>query len=397
MSSQPRKERPQGFSTSAVHTGEIHWRRSLTTPIVQTSTFIFENMQEVQDYTSGKAPHYEYGRYGNPTREAVERKMAELEAAEECLATDCGMSAVTFPILALAKTGDHVIFTDDAYKKTLDFARTVLPRFGIEASIVPMGDYEAMEGATKPNTVIVVSESPTNPYLNIADIDRVVDIARRHSLISIIDSTFGTPYNQRPMEHGIDIVVHSCTKYLAGHNDLLAGAILCRSELMEPIRDLQKTIGGIPDPHGCYLLLRGLKSLAVRMEWQNRSATKVAEFLEHHDRIRKVYYPGLPSHHHHDLAKRYMSGFGGVVTFQVDGDLEQTLRFFDALRLCHIGPSLGGPESLLTHPATVSYYNNTREERLALGITDDLARLAVGFEEPEDIIADLDQALAAMK
>lgn len=397
MSSQDREKRPRGFSTSAVHAGEIHWRRSLTTPIVQSSTFIFENMQEVQDYTSGKAAHYEYGRYGNPTREAVETKLAQLEGAEKCLATDCGMSAVTFPIMALAKVGDHVIFTDDAYKKTLDFARTVLPRFGIEASIVPMGDYEAMEGAVKENTVIVVSESPTNPYLNIADIDRVVDIARRHRLISIIDSTFGTPYNQRPMEHGIDIVVHSCTKYLAGHNDLLAGAILCRSELMEPIRDLQKTIGGIPDPHGCYLLLRGLKSLAVRMEWQNRSATKVAEFLEHHGRIRKVYYPGLPSHHHHQLAKKYMRGFGGVVTFQVNGDLEETLRFFDALRLCQIGPSLGGPESLLTHPATVSYYNNTPEERLDLGITDDLARLAVGFEEPEDIIADLDQALAAMR
>jgi len=397
MSSDKRDRRPQGFSTSAVHVGEISWRRSVTTPIVQTSTFIFENMQEVEDYTSGRKPHYEYGRYGNPTREAVEKKLAHLEGAEECLATDCGMSAVTFPILAHSKTGDHVVFTDDAYKKTLDFARNVLPRFGIEASIVPMGDYEAMEAAVKPNTVILVSESPTNPYLNIADIDRVVDIAKRHRLLTIIDSTFGTPYNQRPIDSGIDIVVHSCTKYLGGHNDLLAGAIACRSELMTAIRDLQKTIGGIPDPHGCYLLLRGLKSLALRMEWQNRSAMKVAEFLEQHPRVRKVYYPGLPSHHHHALAWKYMRGFGGVVTFQVKGDLEQTLRFFDALRLCFIGPSLGGPESLITHPATVSYYNNTREERLALGITDDLARLAVGFEEPEDIIADLDQALAAIK
>jgi len=397
MTSEQSPNRPQGFSTASVHAGEIHWRRSLTTPIVQTSTFIFENMQEVQDYTSGKKAHYEYGRYGNPTREAVEEKMAELEGAEECLATDCGMSAVTFPIMAHSKNGDHVIFTDDAYKKTLDFARNVLPRFGIEASIVPMGDYEAMEAAVKPNTVILVSESPTNPYLNIADIHRVVDIARRFRLTSIIDSTFGTPYNQRPLDDGIDIVVHSCTKYLGGHNDLLAGAILCRSDLMVPIRDLQKIIGGIPDPHGCYLLLRGLKSLALRMEWQNASAMKVAEFLERHARVRKVYYPGLPSHHHHELAKKYMRGFGGVVTFQVDGDLEDTLRFFDALRLCAIGPSLGGPESLLTHPATVSYYNNTPEERAAIGITDDLARLAVGFEESEDIIADLDQALAAMR
>jgi cystathionine gamma-synthase len=397
MASKDKKKKYQGFSSAAVHAGEIHWRRSLTTPIVQASTFTFEDMAEVKAYTSGKHDHYEYGRYGNPTREAVEAKLAELEGAEVCLLTDCGMSAVTYPILALVKQGDHVIFTDDAYKKTLDFANNWLPKYGVDASIVPMGDYEAMGAAVRDGTVLLVSESPTNPYLNIADTEKVVEIAKRHNLTTMIDSTFGTPYNQKPLEYGIDIVVHSATKYLGGHNDLLAGAILCSEERMETIRDLQKTIGGIPDPHGCYLLIRGLKSLAVRMEWQNRSALTVAEFLEKDPRVRKTYYPMLPSHHHHDLAKKYMRGGGGVVTFQLDADLEKTLRFFDALELCSIAPSLGGPESLLTHPAAVSYYNITREERYAIGITDDLCRLAVGFEEPEDIIADLDQAMKAIR
>lgn len=391
-----KKTPKRGESTIAVHGGERRWRGSITTPLVQTSTFVFKNMQEVADYTSGKKPHYEYGRYGNPTQEAAEKKLALLEGAEHCILFDCGMSAVSATVFALMKTGDHIVLTDDAYKQTLNFAENFLPRFGIEVSVVPMGDYDAMESAIRKNTALLFSESPTNPYLNIADMGKVAELGRAHKVATAIDSTFGGPYNQKPIEHGIDIVIHSGTKFLGGHNDILSGAVLTSRKYFERIKGFQKMTGGITDPNSCFLLLRGLKTFSLRMERQNRTATQVAEHLEKHPRVKRVYYPGLPSHRHHELARKQMRGFGGVVTFEVDGDLEQTLTFLDSLKLCLIAPSLGGPESLITHPATVTYYTMTREERLEIGILDELVRLAVGFEDPEDIIADLDQALEVM-
>ncbi len=388
-----KKKQSPGESTIAVHGGENRWRGSVTTPIVQTSTFIFKNMDEVLQYTSGKKPHYEYGRYGNPTQETAEKKLALLEGAECCLLFDCGMSAISGTLLALMKTGDHIILTDDAYKQTLNFAENFLPRFGIEVTVVPMGDNKAMENAIRKNTTVLFSESPTNPYLNIADMAKVAELGRKHNATTVIDSTFGGPYNQKPLEFGIDIVIHSGTKFLGGHNDVLSGAVLTNRKYFERIKNFQKMAGGITDPNSCYLLLRGLKTFSLRMERQNRTATLVAEHLEKHPRVKKVYYPGLPSHRHHELAKKQMRGFGGVVTFEVDANFDQTLKFLDALKLILIGPSLGGPESLITHPATVTYYSLTREERLAIGVLDELVRLAVGFEDPEDIIADLDQAL----
>ncbi len=388
-----KKESRSGESTTAVHGGERRWRGSITTPIVQTSTFVFKNMEEVAQYTSGKKSHYEYGRYGNPTQEAAEKKLALLEGAEHCLLFDCGMSAISATVFALMKSGDHIILTDDAYKQTLNFAENFLPRFGIEVSVVPMGNYEAMEKAIRKNTVLLFSESPTNPYLNIADMERVAGMGRKNKVITAIDSTFGSPYNQKPLESGIDIVIHSGTKFLAGHNDILSGAVMTGRKYFERIKDFQKMTGGVPDPNSCFLLLRGLKTFSLRMERQNQTATEVAIHLEKHPKIKRVYYPALPSHRHHELAKKQMRGFGGVVTFEVNGDLEQTLKFLDALKLCLIAPSLGGPESLITHPATVTYYTMTREERIAIGVLDELVRLAVGFEDPEDIIADLDQAL----
>jgi cystathionine gamma-synthase len=385
-----------GESTKAVHGGERRWRGSVTTPIVQSSTFTFKNMEEVAKYTSGKKSHYEYGRYGNPTQEAAEKKLALLEEADFCLLFDCGMSAVNATVFALMKSGDHIILTDDAYKQTLNFAENFLPRFGMEVTVVPMRDSKAMEKAIQKNTVILFSESPTNPYLNIADLERIAAMGKKHKVITVIDGTFGGPYNQKPLKAGIDIVIHSCTKSLAGHNDVLSGAVLGGKQFFRPIKDYQKMTGGVPDPNSCYLLLRGLKTYSLRMERQNNTATAVAKHLEKHPKIKRVYYPGLPSHQHHKLAKRQMSGFGGVVTFEIDGNLKQTLKFHDALKLCLIAPSLGGPETLITHPATVTYYAMTREERIAIGILDELVRLAVGFEDPEDIIADLDQALASI-
>ena len=384
-----------GFSTKAVHCGEVRYNEygSITTPIVQTSTFIFKNIEEIRKLPEGVAGRYEYGRYGHPTQVAAEGKLAALEGAEDAVLFSSGMSAITTSLFALLQAGQHIIITDDAYKRTLDFCKACLDRFDIECTVVKMCDYEAVEKAIQPNTRLFFSESPTNPYLNIMDLERLMNIFRDRDILVISDSTFATPYNQRPLEYGVDIVIHSATKYLGGHNDLLGGVVLGRKELTTPIREYLKITGGVIDPHPSYLLIRGLKTFELRMQRHNENGQRVAEYLESHPKVKRVYYPGLPSHPHHDVAKRQMRGFGGVVTFEVKGDVSYALEFMSRLKVINIGPSLGGVESLITHPATISYYNVPRQERLALGIKDGLIRLAVGVENAEDIINDIDQAL----
>jgi cystathionine gamma-synthase len=303
------------------------------------------------------------------------------------------MSAITTTILTLVQSGDHIVITDDSYKKTLEFCRSYLKQFGVGCTIVPFGHYEALERAVKKNTRFIFSESPTNPYLNIFDLVKIKKIATKHNVLTLIDSTFATPLNQRPIEFGMDLVLQSCTKYLGGHNDILAGAVLGEKTLIDRIRNLHKSMGGLIDPHCCYLLLRGLKTFCLRVQRQNETALRVAEFLENHPRVRRVYYPFLKSHPHYNVAKEQMTGGGGVVTFEVKGNLGTAKRFLDALKLCYIGPSLGGVETLITHPALVSYYDYTRKQRYDLGITDTLFRLAVGIEDVEDIIADLERGL----
>lgn len=383
------------FSTKAVHAGEIRYNEygSITTPIVQTSTFIFKNIDEIEQLPKGTVGRFEYGRYGHPTQLAAEGKLAALEGAEDAVLFSSGMSAITTSMFALLKAGDHIIITDDAYKRTLDFCQTCLDRFDIECTVVKMCDYEAIEGAIKPNTRIFFSESPTNPYLNIMDLERLMNIFKGKDIVVISDSTFATPYNQRPLEFGVHIVIHSCTKYLGGHNDLLSGVVLGNKELTEPIREYLKITGGVIDPHSSYLLIRGLKTFELRIKRHNENGQMVAEYLEGHPKVERVYYPGLASHPHYDVAKSQMAGFGGVVTFKVKDDAAYALKFMSRLKIINIGPSLGGVESLITHPACVSYYNATKEERMALGITDGLIRLAVGVENGEDIIKDIDQAL----
>lgn len=385
----------QSLSTRAVHAGE-HRRRyadSITTPIIQTSTFTFRDSKHIEDYTRKGKAHFEYGRYGNPTSQIAEQRLADLEGAEDCVVFSSGMSAITTTILTLVQSGDHIVMTDDSYKKTLEFCRAYMKQFGVECTIVPFGDYQILEAAIKKNTRFIFSESPTNPYLNIFDLVKIKKIAKKHNVLTLIDSTFATPLNQRPLEWGIDLVLQSCTKYLAGHNDILAGAVLGRTELVEKIRVLHKSMGGTIDPHCCYLLLRGLKTFPLRVERQNESALKIAKFLEKHLRVKKVYYPFLPSHRHYEVAKAQMTGGGGVVSFDIKGTLSTARKFLDELKLCYIGPSLGGVETLITHPALVSYYDYTKKQREKLGITDTLFRLAVGIEDADDIIADLDHAL----
>ncbi len=383
----------RSLSTRAIHAGEPRqkYADSLTTPIIQTSTFTFQNSKHIEDYTKKGKEHFEYGRYGNPTAKIAEKRLANLEGAEDCVVFTSGMSAITTTILTLVQSGDHIVITDDSYKKTLEFCQSYMKQFGVECTIVPFGDYEVLEGAVKKNTRFIFSESPTNPYLNIFDLVRLKKVADSHKILTLIDSTFATPLNQRPLEFGIDLVLQSCTKYLAGHNDILAGAVLGRSELVDRIRNLHKSMGGLIDPHCCYLLLRGLKTFPLRVKCQNESALKVAGYLEGHPRVKRVYYPFLKSHPHYKVAKEQMSGGGGVVTFEIKGSLKDAKRFLDALKLIYIGPSLGGVESLITHPALVSYYDYTRKERYKLGLTDTLFRLAVGIEDVEDIIDDLER------
>jgi cystathionine gamma-synthase len=262
--------------------------------------------------------------------------------------------------------------------------------------VVTMGDYAAIKAAVRKTTRIFMSESPTNPYLNIMDLERLMGIFRGRGVTVISDSTFATPYNQRPLEFGVDLVMHSATKYFGGHNDLLAGVVLGRREICEPIREYLKTTGGVIDPHSSYLLIRGLKTFELRMQRHNHSGQALALYLESHPAVRRVYYPGLPSHPHHETAKRQMRGFGGVVTFELRDDTPYVHRFLSRLQLINIGPSLGGAESLITHPASISYYNCTAKERRQLGIKDGLIRLAVGIEDTADIIDDIDQALAVV-
>ena len=388
-------KKPLGPSTLAVHGGEPRPKpaHALATPIVQTATYTFADTQELKDHFDGKIERVEYGRYGNPTQKIAEAKLAALEGAEDCLLFASGMGAMTTALFALLSRGTHVVVTDDSYRRTRQFLNQTLHRYGIEVSTVPAGDYEALEDAIRPTTRVLVSESPTNPYNRILDLERFAAIGRRHRVKTVIDATFATPYNVRPLEWGIDLVMHSATKYLGGHNDLLAGAVLGERELVDGIRGLQGITGATVDPFAAYLLVRGLKTFALRIERQNANAQAVAEFLAGHPRVDAVHYAGLASHPEHDIAKTQMRGFGGVVSFEVTGDLDAASRVVDACAIPHIAASLGGVESLIEQPAIMSFYELTSEERLEIGIKDNLVRYAVGIEDADDLIADLAQAL----
>ena len=386
------------ISTQAVHSGEERRKPcgALTTPIVQTSTYTFHDTAEILDFMHSKAaggemPRVEYGRYGNPTQSAVEHKVASLEGGERALLFASGMGAITTTLGELLSSGDHLILVRDAYHGTRDFAANYLSRWGIETTFVPVDDPAAMAAAVCPTTRAIYSETPTNPYLSIMDLSAMREIGEAHGVTTIVDSTFATPINLRPMEHGIDLVVHSATKYLGGHNDLLAGVVVGSSRLLDQIGEARGVLGAVSSPHDAYLLLRGLKTLEVRVRRQNENAQRLAEFLQQHRAVHCVYYPGLPSHPQHDIALQQMTGFGGVVSFEVDGDLDRTSRFVDLLRIPYIGPTLGGVESIVQQPAIL--YSLDPGERREAGLKDNLVRYAVGIEDPEDLIADLHRAL----
>ncbi len=388
-----------GASTRAVHGGERahhEGHTSLTTPIHQTSTFWFEDSAELREYAEGRKIRDEYGRYSNPTWRAVERKISELEGAEETVLFGSGMAAATTTFLALCDKGSHIVVTNDCYRRTRQFIQQVLSKLDVTHTVIDPADTIQLKDAIRDETVFFFTESPTNPYLRVIDVPEAVRVAHERGVKVIIDSTFASPINHRALDDGADLVVHSATKYLAGHNDVIAGTVSGSAEEMKPIRDLVGVLGAILDPHAAYLLLRGLKTLALRVEAQNRNGLAVAQYLEAHPKVRRVWYPGLESHPDFANATRLMKGFSGVVTFEIDGDIDATIRFTDACRVPYIAPSLGGVDSLVEMPVLMSYWDYPKEEREAYGITDTLVRYACGVEDTDDLIADLEQALAAV-
>ena len=385
-------------STLAVHAGEARQKLadSITDPIVCASTFTFENTQSVIDYIEQKQPREEYGRYGNPGEKIVEEKLASLEGGEEALLFASGMAAIVGLFMSKLNAGDEVVFFDECYHRSREFCSKHLARFGVVTRQVPACDYDAMEAAITPNTRLLVSESPTNPHLSIVDLERFAAIGKRHKVETLIDATLATPYNVRPLNYGVDYVLHSVTKYLAGHNDLLAGVIIGSHEQLDSIRNLRGIMGAVNSAHNIYLLQRGLKTFALRMERHNQNGQAVAEFLAAHPRVEKVYYPGLTSHRDHTIARNTMRGFGGLVTFLVkQADWKETARIVDAVTVPRIAPSLGGVESLIEQPLVMSYYECTPQERRQFGIPDNMIRLSCGIENSDDLIQDLTQAFNA--
>ena len=386
-----RKEhRPE---TKAVRGGTDLGKKNgpLSTPIYQTSTFeVTDNEQQLRATPTDMF----YTRYGNPTHTVVERAIAELEGTERALLFASGMNAITTSILALLKAGDHVVAQRDIYGGAAKFFGQWLPKLGIETTFVDTTEYDQHERAIRANTKLLYVESPTNPLVRIVDLRKIVAIAQHHKLITMIDSTFATPINCRPAEFGIDLVMHSGTKYFGGHSDLIAGAVAGRSELIEQIHATRTTLGGCMDPHAAWLLLRGIKTLAVRVERQNENALRVAEFLSHHANVRRVHYPFVEGHPQRGLAMEQMGGGGGIVSFEVEGTAEDARRISESLHLFTLAPSLGGVDSLVCIPVLTSHAMVPAEHRAKMGVTEQLIRLSVGIEHADDLIADLDQALA---
>lgn len=382
-------------ATELIHRGEgvSHDAEPLTTPIYETTTFVFESAAEVRDYNEGKSRKFLYSRYSNPTVLAVEQKIAVLEAAESALVLSSGQAATTTALMALASSGDEIVCSSAIYGGTLHLLADLLPKFGIRARFVSLDELSRPDAMISDATKIVWFESPINPTLRCVDVAAIARACRSRGVISIIDNTFASPINQQPLALGVDLVMHSASKYLNGHSDVTAGALAGPSRLMDPILDARKKLGTILDPYAAYALGRGLKTLAVRMDRHNASAMAVARWLAQDRRVHTVYYPGLEQHPDHAIAAKQMQGFGGMVCLDVGGGFERAARFFDRLKVFKRAASLGGVESLCSLPVLTSQWGHTEKELARAGVTHSMARLSVGLEDADDLIADLDQAL----
>jgi cystathionine beta-lyase/cystathionine gamma-synthase len=365
----------------------------LTTPIYETTTFVFDSAADVRAYNEGKSSKFLYSRYANPTVTAVEHTIAVVEEAEAALVLSSGQAATTTALMALCGSGDEIVCSSAIYGGTLHLLADLLPKFGIRPRFVSLEELSKPEAMISGATKLVWFESPINPTLRCVDVAAVGRACRARGVISVIDNTFASPINQQPLALGIDLVMHSATKYLNGHSDVTAGALAGPSRLIDPILDARKRLGTILDPYAAYALGRGLKTLSVRMERHNSNAMAVARWLAQDRRVHAVYYPGLEQHPDHAVAAKQMRGFGGMVCVDVGGGYERAARFFDRLQVFKRAASLGGVESLCSLPVLTSQWGHTEEELKRAGVTHSMARLSVGLEDAEDLIADLDQAL----
>jgi cystathionine beta-lyase/cystathionine gamma-synthase len=375
------------FETLAIHAGERPDRKfgAVSVPIYQTSTFAFEDV--------GKTRGYDYSRTSNPTRKVLEDTVAQLEGGKAGFAFATGMAAEA-TVIHLLKPGDHIISGDDVYGGTYRLFQNVMQDFGLEFTFVRMDNRARIEDAIRPNTRMLWLETPSNPLLNIVDVEMVVDIARRHDILTVADNTFATPYFLRPIEYGVDLVVHSTTKYLNGHSDVVGGAVVTTTDkLTERIQFLLNAMGTCASPFDCWLVLRGIETLAVRMKQHEENALAVANYLKEHPLVERVFYPGLDSHLGYEIAKRQMKGFGGMVSFEIRGGIESVNTFLRRLKLFYLAESLGGVASLAAHPGTMTHASMPKDYREKVGITDELIRLSVGLESVGDLIDDLRQAL----
>lgn len=381
-----------GFSTRAIHIGEeTSEKGALNPPIYQTATFEFRDSAHLAEFLE-KRRGYIYTRAGNPTITLLEEKMASLDRGEAALALSSGMAAISTAVLSNLGKGDHMIADEVLYGSTHDFFLE-LPNFGIEIDFIDTSSPEALEGATRKNTKLVFFETPANPTMKLVDIRAISALAHEHNIEVVVDNTFLTPYFQRPLELGADVVVYSATKYLNGHGDALGGIIVGERGTIQRAKHMAKNTGGILSPFNAWLILRGLKTLGIRMERHSKNAGQAASFLEEHPKIKRVMYPGLKSHPQHKLAEKQTTGSGGMFSFEVKGGLDAAKKLMDRVELCSLAVSLGDVCTLIQHPATMTHGAIPREERLRIGITEELLRLSVGIEDAEDIIADLSQAL----
>ncbi len=392
----PKKAIPRpSDSTLAVHGGEIKRRLNspVTTPVVRASNFTFADTAEMKRWAEGKSQAYIYTRYGNPTLAVAEAKIAELEHAEAAVVTASGSAAISNALLSLLQSGDELIATRQLYGGSYRMMRDIFPRMGIKVHLVGT-DLEGVDRLVKERTRAFYIESPTNPTLGFVDMKKAVEFCKRHKLVGLVDNTFATPILQKPLEMGFDLVLHSATKYLAGHSDIIAGAVAGSRERVKRVREMMIALGGSMDPDAAYLLIRGLKTLEIRVLRQCENALAVAKFLEGHSKVERVHYPGLSSHPHHKLAKQQMKGFGGMLAFDLKGGLPAARRFCDRAQIFLLAASLGGVESLIVLPIYTSHYRMSTAELAAADVKPGTVRMSVGLEAAQDLIADLRQALA---
>lgn len=383
-------------STRSVHgTEELDKSTgSVTAPIYQTVTFGFKNAEAVARTVRGETDGFVYTRWDNPTTRILEKKLAALEGAEACAFFSSGMAAISTSILSNIRKGDHVLATRDLYGETYRLIHDILPQFGVRTTLVDPEDLESMRRGVRSNTKIVYVETPTNPTLKLVDLRSAAKIAHSVGALLAVDNTFSSPLGQQPLKLGADLVVHGATKYLSGHSDVMAGAAAGRKELIQPITTMRRVLGGTLDPHAAFMVLRGIKTLAIRIEKHNKSAGALTAFLASHKKVRKVNYPGLLSHPQHALAGRQMKGYGGMFSFELKGTMKDAMRFTESLKVATLGASLGAVETLVVQPAAMTHTQLTKEDRLKTGISDTLIRVSVGIEDEEDLIDDFAQALA---